>query len=207
MSYFYLGRTNDGKSLILDTDDMKTDRFTDSEVKKIKTLGVPVKNFTMNDAHIGLTCNENKYAIYFGEYESPIYRGEFPTSCRRNDIVGFDIRLVSVGIFDGYIYFGVICNCWVKYDVEVPMVMCQVVKTSVEAVAYSSCVAVYTEEPVYFSKESFYEMQKEQCFGDFPDFYVDQENLSVKITKQYLKVLGVVFKNSPSYEKLDQKLK
>lgn len=206
MSFFYLGKTKSGRALVVDTEDMVTESFSAKEVEHIKSLKIPVKPFNMNTANIGLEYSENKYAIYIEGWDRPIYQGEFPTSCRRNNIVSFDIKLDTVGIYNGYIYFGVICNCWVKYDIEVPMVMCQVISTNVKDLSCTSSIAVYTEEPVYFSKGAFYKMQRKQCYNDFPDFYVDQDKASIKVSKQGLNVFGVVFRYRPIYEQLDLKL-
>lgn len=206
MSFFYLGRTKEGRCLVLDTSDMVTEAITENFLEKAQNLGIVVKKFTMTNANVGLTYNNNTYSIYMDGYDAPIYTGEFPMTCSRNDIISFDIKLATVGIYKGHIYFGVICNCWVKYDIEVPMVMCQVISTSVKAVNTTCNVAVYTKEPVYFSKESFYKLQRKQCFDDFPDFYVDQDNASIKVSKQGLNVFGVVFSNRPIYEELDSKL-
>lgn len=43
MSFFYLGKTKEGRSLIVDTDDMVTEAFTEKDVEKIKALNIPVK--------------------------------------------------------------------------------------------------------------------------------------------------------------------
>ena len=206
MSFFYLGKTKEGRTLVVDTDDMVTESFSEKDVERIKALKIPVNPFNISTANIGLERSDNKYAIYIDGWDRPIYKGEFPTSCRRNDITSFDIKLTTVGIYKGYIYFGVVCNCWVKYDIEVPMVMCHVVSTDVKALSCTSSMAVYTNEPVYFSKESFYKMQRKQCFDDFPDFYVDQDKASIKVSKQGINVFGVVFKDRPIYEQLDLKL-
>ena len=64
MSFFYLGKTKDGRTLIVDTEDMVTESFSDKDVERIKALRVPVKPFNISTAHIGLEHNENKYAIY-----------------------------------------------------------------------------------------------------------------------------------------------
>lgn len=207
MSFFYLGKSKDNRYEILDTDDLKTDYFTESELNKVKQMGITIKKFTIENAHIGLECRDNKYSIYLDGYPNPLYTGEFPISCRRNDIIGFDIRLKSVGIFKGYIYFAVVCNCWCKYDVEVPMIMCHLISTDTQNVSCTSSTACYTREPVYLSTKSFYNLQRKQCFDDFPDFYVSQNDADIEITSKGLKVLGVVFKERPIYVELDEKLK
>lgn len=206
MSYLYLGKTKHGHC-ILDTTDLVTDTLTDTELNKIRDMRIQVRKFNKQTAQLGVETIDNKYSIYINGYPNPIYNGEFPTQCNRNDIFGFDIKVADVGIMLNRALIAIICDCWVKYDIEVPMVMCQIIQIPFNNFSCGCCISVATKQPIYFSEANVCKRQYEECHGDFPDKYVKCEDCIIEIKEKSMNVFGHTYKESvPYYDYVDNKL-
>lgn len=206
MRFLYLGKTPEGRHLILDTNDLVTEAISDSDLQKVKKSGVKVQRFSAENSGFSLGHIDHQYVIYLGELRTPVYRGEFPTECSRNNIFGYDISLVDIFMHDGYIYLGIVCNCCVKYDYEVGMVMFQLISLNSRDIGHSGCLSCYTREPVLFSDDWTYERCYNECGGDYPDKYVDDVRCHCVVTPESINIWGAVYKDRPLYDDICTKL-
>lgn len=206
MSFIILGQSK-GETFILDTEDLVTDSFSDVELKKAKDLGVELLPASKASLNVGITSENNTYQVFVNGCDIPIYCGEFPTTSKRNELFEFEIKLADFGIIGNKLVIAIIANCWCKYDIEVPMVMCHVLYAPIRDVKYVS-YACKTDEPVYFSTADILNKQYNSCMGDFPDKALDPSLSEVSISNDSLKVFGVDYGSSvPICDSLDSKLK
>ena len=207
MSFIYLGKIKQGHCII-DTEDLVTDIFSDKEIRRIKDKGVPVKEFAKTDLRIGIQSYNNSYELYYYGVDRPIYSGCFPSKNKRNDLFAYEIKLVDIGIIGNKLLIAIVCNCWCKYDIELPMTMVQVLSASIKDITSNLCLACFTSEPVYFSTSSIFKRQHHQCFGDFPNKCVSTKDNIVSIDSGKLRVFGVEYtKEMPIYDDLCKKIK
>lgn len=205
MSYIYLGKTKAGHCIV-DTDDLVTDVFHDDELNSLKKLGVKLSKFSKENSFIGISANDNVYEIYVNGYNKPIYKGMFPKSCSYSDIFAMDIHITDIGIVKNQIVVAVICRCWIKCDIEIPVCMVHVLAMPFKNIRSGTYLACYTKEPVYFSTPDVLTRQYEQCQG----YYIDKclpVKPAITINKDCINVLGVKYNDVPSYDELDSKLK
>ena len=203
MSYVVLGKNSNSDFFILDTDDLVTDVFSKSEFKNLKQKGI---DFT-NTLNIGLTAKNNIYQLFISGYNRILYRGEFPLRSKRNNLFDFNIKLSGFNIVDNKLVIAVIANCWCKYDIEVPMVLCHVLFAPILNIGNLQ-YACKTQEPVYFSTESILNKQYKFCMGDFPNRSLSPSNCNITVTHSSLKVFGVDYGSKvPVNDILDEKLK
>lgn len=205
MSFIEMGKLKDNRICVLDTEDLVTDLFTDKELNKVRDMGIEILKASKKTLNIGVKSNNNKYQIYINGSETPVYYGDFPESCKRNDLFAFEIKLADSGIVGDKLLIAIVANCWCKYDIEVPMVMCQVLYASIENIR-DMRYACKTDEPVYFCTKDILRKQYNQCQGDFPDKSLNPRNTSISITENGLRVFGVEYRGYvPFYDILNDK--
>lgn len=191
----------------MDTEDLVTDIFSDKELDYIKNIKVPVKSFTKESIELGIHAHENTYELYFNGFRTPFYSGAFPSSNKRNDLFEYDIKIAEYGIVGNKFLIAVVCTCWCKYDIEVPMIMLQILSTSIKSINSNAVIACFTSEPVYFSTKAILKKQYKQCFGDFPDKCVSHSDDFINISKRSLNVFGVSYKTDvPIYDDLCERI-
>lgn len=207
MSFIVLGKNKDNKTYILDTDDLVTDLVSDKEIKNALNMGITFLKFSKSTFGIGVTSKENRYGIYVSGYDKPIYIGEFPNRNNRNDLFGFEIKLADFGIVKNKLVIAIVANCWCKYDIEVPMVLCHILYSPISNIRNIS-YACLTNEPIYFSDLSIHKKQYDSCFGDFPEKSLDPKYCNISIINNAISIFGVKYDNEvPIYDYLDNKLK
>lgn len=195
-----------GKHCILDTDDLVTEHVDEATLLSIQKRGIEINKVSKTNLSVGISSHDNEYSLFIGGNSRSIYTGSFPKQCKRNDLFEFDIKIAEVGRFKGRIYIAIIANVWCKYDIEVPMFMCQVLSASIKDIT-SINIACLTKEPVYISTRSILKQQYSQCFGDFPEKAIENKVANISVTGKMLNVLGVVYQDShPMYDILDDKL-
>lgn len=207
MSFIILGRSKKGETYVLDTEDLVTDTLTEGELKGVVGLGFKLVVASKENLNIGIISDKNNYQVYINGCNTPIFSGQFPEHNYRNDLFAYEIKLASCGIVSGKLVIAIVCNCWCKYDIEVPMVMCHVISSGVADVRNMQ-YACKTDKPVYFAHKSMLKNQYEECHGDFPTKSLDTKYCTISVTSKGLSVFGVDYgKDIPVYDSLDNKLK
>lgn len=195
-----------GKHCILDTDDLVTEYVDEDTLLNIQKRGIEIKKVSKTNLSVDVSSHDNEYSLFIGGNSRSIYTGSFPKQCKRNDLFEYDIKIAEVGKFKGKIYIAVIANVWCKYDIEVPMFICQILSASIKDITRVS-IACLTREPVYISTKSALKQQYAQCFGDFPERAIENKISNISITNKRLSILGVIYNDShPIYDILDDKL-
>lgn len=205
MSLLDMGIYKD-KHCILDTDDLVTEYIDEVTLSSIKNKNIVIKKANTMNLGISISSKDNNYSLFINGNLSPIYTGSFQNYCSRNDLFGFDIKISELGFHKNNIYIAIIANVWCKYDIEVPMVLCQVLYTPIKDIR-SMNIACKTKEPIYISSKSTLKQQYKQCFGDFPNKALEGKYCNIVIDNKKFKIFGVDYTNTtPIYEVLDDKL-
>ena len=161
--FYNLGDDGKGLFTILDTDDNVSENYCESDLKKFISSGVPIKDIQRKD--IVLSSKDNEYKLKIFGTSGASYRGKFANRNNRGDLFGFEIHLRGVHRYKNYIICIIVCNCWCKYDIEVPMFMFDLIAFDVNNI-YNSFKCIFTSRPVY---ECLDMVELSYMQGDCPD--------------------------------------
>lgn len=194
MSFVVLWRSKDtGDVSVLDTADLTVETVSGDAVNHAKYEGLDVVNYNKTHSIFGISTDKNSYELFIHDYPNAIYKGEFPSSCDRGDLFDHTIKVTDFGMVDNHLCILITCECWCKYDIELPMVMMQLLKLPLKSLSEGS-VSVYTARPLNFVTKSVAKRQCIQCNGDYPRYSsVEQGTLYENCLEDTLRVFGVEY--------------
>jgi hypothetical protein len=205
MSYIVLGR-HESSTFILDTEDLVTDTFTASELKRVQALNIKLEHAKKSTFSLGLVTNENSYRVYLYGYDNPLYEGKFQETNDRGSLFGFDIEIADYNIINSHLVIVITAKCWCNYNIEVPLVLCQVLIAPITNLKSINLCCI-TSEPIYFSHSNIFQKQYKACDKDFPNKFLESDLCCVRASSKGLSLFGVVYNNKlPKHDNLNSKL-
>lgn len=190
--FYNLGCDSKGFYTVLDTDDNISELYDGNQLLGFISSGVPIKSVQRQDMVLEAKGNEYKLKLFGTSGAS--YRGKFATKNNRGDLFDFRIHLRELYRYDNYIICIVICNCWCKYDIEVPMFMFDIIAFDVGNIL-NSFKCIFTSKPVYECTDirDFAYMQ-----GDCPDDCCVSSDFNIAVYTNGIMVGGKLFTQVPN---------
>lgn len=189
--FYNLGCDSRGLYSILDTDDNVSELYNELQLRSFINSGVPIKPVQRKD--IVLEAKENTYRLKLFGTSGASYMGKFARKNNRGELFDFHIHLREIYRYDNYILCIVICNCYCKYDIEVPMFMFDVIAFNVNNIA-NSFKCIFTSKPVY-ECENLGDLAYME--GDSPDDCCVAPDLSINVFNDRIVVGDVTFTRVP----------
>ena len=180
-----------GMHTVIDTEDNVSELFDTATISDYKNRGIPIKELTRKD--FVLSHKDNTYELKLFGTKGASYIGAFSKANNRGDLFGFDIHLRSVTRFKDCLLCLVVCNCWCKYDIEVPMFMFDIIAFNVNNIC-SSYKAIYLSKPVY-ECDNLIDMRYMQ--GDSPSDCCVNSSESIFLDSRGISIFGKNFDYIP----------
>lgn len=188
MAFIVLGKIKDNYR-VLDTEDLVIEDVSKSRMDSAKKLGLKFHKISALSSQLGIEVDDDySYRVFLNGSELEVCRGSFPKENDRNILVGTDIHMTEVSLFKDSILISVVCNCWCKYDFEVPMFMLQVVRLPLNKSKLQGYVCLSTDA-LYICDKSTYVSQYKMSGGDFPQCFIPSKRCSTSLKTG--NVLGV----------------
>lgn len=189
--FYNLGCNTKGYYTILDTDDNISELYSNKQLLHFKNIGVPLRSIQKRD--IVLEAKGNEYRLKLFNTSGASYRGKFASRNNRGDLFDFRISLREICRYKDYLICVVICHCWCKYDIEVPMFMFDIVAFNVSNIT-NSFKCVFTSKPVYecVDMNDLAYMQ-----GDCPDDCCVHSDFNITVNERGISVGDMFFNQIP----------
>lgn len=190
---------------VFDMQDSTIECIDEASIEFCKKERFDIGILASSNHPFGLKTDENKYAIFLPNGRR-IYGDSFPTENDRNDLIDHRISIRAVGRFSKYIVIAITCDCFCKYDIELPMSMVHLVGVEAHSLKDAGLVA-YTEMPVHFTDDALSECR--ECGGeDYPfEWCVPSKFTDIIIDRNRINVMGVLISNElPFYMNLSEKI-
>ena len=147
--FFEIDR-NQNSSIVLDIKTKKI--FEISTYLRKKRTDIHEKEFL----HIGLMQNGTNYSLFVDNFSMNVYTGTFLNMFDNIILFNHNIRVKNVLYVHGGILIQVRCNCWGKFEIEIPMYMEQTIflDTTKGVLNKGTLVALtYTPFMIYNNKD------------------------------------------------------
>lgn len=190
--FYNLGCNSEGLYTVMDTDDNVSELYSGDKLLEFITSGVPIKSIQRQD--IVLETKENEYKLKIFGTSGATYRGRFANKNNRGDLFGFKIHLREIYRYKDYIICIVLCNCWCKYDIEVPMFMFDIIAFDVRNIS-NSFKCIFTSKPVY---ECVDIRDLAYMQGDCPDDCCVSSDFNINVYTNGIVVGTTVFTQVPN---------